>query len=279
MTSNRLKMSVLMPVYKHEQFVEFALNSILESDCNLIELIVCDDASPDRSATFARTWIEHHAHRFHRAVFIENKKNQGITRTLNQLLEMATSDCATLIASDDAFPAKAIERQLDYFERHPNCDFLFSDCEIMDNQNNIIAQHSISRFNAFFLHLKSMIMLQTMFNWSIVWARMTGRLSAIRALGKYIEGDAIEDRWGAIKILNTSRFSYLHQVCFTYRYRGIGMHPNPETIQIQKARKIFHRIERDLHPETRGLLNLCLWARRLPFKTNYGVWPCRGLPR
>jgi len=103
MTSNRLKMSVLMPVYKHEQFVEFALNSILESDCNRIELIVCDDASPDRSATFARTWIEHHAHRFHRAVFVENETNQGITRTLNRLLEMATADCATLIASDDAF--------------------------------------------------------------------------------------------------------------------------------------------------------------------------------
>lgn len=264
--------SVLIPLFNHERFVAATLDSLLDSDCKKIELIICDDASTDRSLAIAGEWLSRHGTSFFSARLISNQTNLGITSNLNKLVDAASGEFITLLASDDLLAASAIDKQRSFLETRPAIDFVFTNCAIVDTDAKLLKSQVISDYKARILAFRPACLIDAMFNWSIVWARLFGRRDKFIALGRYIEEHSIEDRWSALKIMNTKRYAYLHQVALLYRFRGLAGHP---AIGSDEARRSFHDAERRLHPETTGLLYLLLWVRRLPFRTNRGKWPCR----
>ena len=191
---------------------------------------------------------------------------------MNRLAIEACGEFITYFASDDMLAERAIDRQKEYLLAHPAVDFVFSDCAIIDVAGKTIKPHVISRPLSVLLILPGMLMLNVVFNWNIVWARLFARRSSFSRFGSYIQEHSIEDRWGALKIMSSGRYGYMHQIAHLYRYRGMGSHP---AINSAEARKDFHDTERRLHGETSGLLYCLLWLRRLPFKTNHGKWPAR----
>lgn len=269
-------LSVLMPMYNHQDYVGEALASIRPSNAKEIQVVLCDDGSSDDTAKIAMQWVSKRFDDFHSIIFVQNKKNQGITKTLNQLVSLSNGEFITTIGSDDKFTRGAIDEKISAIKKNPNIDFFFTDSEIIDAAGLTIKERCLSPFRRVASRLKICIMLMCMFEWQIVWARPTSRRTQLLSLGGYREDDVIEDRWIAIKVMNQGNYKYLDRICYCYRYRGKHMHPSPE-IGIDLARENFIRIERDLHPETTGLLNALLWIRRLPFRTNRGVWPTKGL--
>lgn len=264
--------SVLIPIYNHERHVAQALDSLLNSDCSKIELIICDDASSDHSLKIAEDWLEQHGSSFFKATLFANETNLGVTANLNKLVQSASGEFITFLASDDMFADRAIDIQRQYLLNHPDVDFVFANCGIIDTSGRTLKREVISKLQSKLLALRTYILLNVMFNWNVVWVRSLARRKKFIALGRYIEEHSIEDRWVALKIMNTRRYAYFHNVVYLYRFRGAEKHP---AIGIELARREFHNVERRLHPESTGLLNLLLWIRRLPFKTNHGKWPCR----
>lgn len=264
--------SVLIPLYNHERFIEAALDSLLSSDCGKIELVVCDDASTDRSLAIAREWLDEHGTSFINTRVLSNAANLGITSTLNRLVEASSGEFITLLASDDMLAERAIDRQRDFLLHHPSVDFVFANCAIIDTEGHMLKPEVVTTLQAKILAFRLGILLNVMFNWSVSWARLFTRRRKFLEFGGYIEEHPIEDRWSALKIMNTRRYAYLHEVVHLYRFRGLEGHP---AIGSPAARQVFHETERSLHPETTGLLYLLLWVRRLPFRTNRGKWPCR----
>jgi len=266
--------SVLIPLYNHEEFIIQTLNSLLDSDCSQVELVICDDASVDNSLELATTWIMKYKSMFMNTLILSNIKNRGITANLNKLVNEASGEFMTLLASDDMLPQGAIDLQKKYLESQKEIDFIFVNCSIVDKDGKLIKQYAIAWYQSFLLRFKAYIMFTVLFNWGVVWSRLFVRRSAFIKFGNYIEEHILEDRWSALKILNTKRFVYLSAIGYLYRYRGIDAHP---TVTSSVARRDFHNSERVIHVEARGLLNILLWIRRVPFKTNHGKWPCRFL--
>lgn len=266
--------SVLIPLYNHERFIGEALNSLLASDCSRIELIISDDASPDHSAQVASDWLERHGNRFRRTRLLVGKSNRGITASLNTLIEAATGEFITLLASDDLLPDNAVDMQRDYLLTHPDVDFLFVNCAIIDMEGRLLKQYAASPFISGLLSLRLFALLNMLFNWNVIWSRLFGRRGRFLEFGRYIEEHCLEDRWSALKIMNSRRYVYLGNIGYLYRYRGAQAHP---AISSDAARRDFHDTERRLHAEAGGLLYFLLWIRRLPFRTNRGKWPCRNV--
>lgn len=105
--------SVLMPVFNAEKYVEEAINSILDQTLKDFELIVLNDASTDASKNIILSIQDT------RIRYIENETNQGLAYSRNRLLGEANSKyIAWLDADDVAYPTR-LEEEYDFLEANP----------------------------------------------------------------------------------------------------------------------------------------------------------------
>ena len=93
--------SVLMPAYNHERYVEAAIRSVMDQEFPRIELLVVDDGSKDGTWNILRRLRVECERRFER-VEMETQSNQGTCVTMNRLCSLAKGDFALVLASDDA---------------------------------------------------------------------------------------------------------------------------------------------------------------------------------
>jgi glycosyltransferase involved in cell wall biosynthesis len=255
--------SVLVPLYRHESTVERTLNSVLGSDCARIELIVCDDASPDRSHELATAWIAREGHRFRRAECMRHAHNLGIAGNLNHLLHAAHGEYVTLLASDDELAPRAIDLQREYLERHPEHDFVFANVELIDGASAILASRVVGRRRARLLQSPLVRMVDLVCNWGMPWPRLFARREPFVLFGPYLDQLTIEDRWSALRIAQTRRFGYLDEVVHRYRVRTGG---GTGGIAQQRVLDDMVATERQLIPQTTGLLRALLILRDRSFR-------------
>ena len=86
LTNKKPLVSVLMPAYNHQNYVQEAINSIIHQTYKNIELIVLDDGSTDDTWEILKSLKQQCDERFVNVVF-ETKENEGICATLNKLLD------------------------------------------------------------------------------------------------------------------------------------------------------------------------------------------------
>ncbi|MDD4803086.1 MAG: glycosyltransferase [Syntrophomonas sp.] len=116
--------SVIIPAYNHELYIEEALQSVVNQTYNNIELIVINDGSKDGTAKVITEFISRNQH--YNIKYI-SKTNEGICRTLNKGLEIAKGSYFALLASDDMWTPERIEKQVYFMERNQNIGLVFSD--------------------------------------------------------------------------------------------------------------------------------------------------------
>lgn len=117
------EVSVIMPVYNMESYLEEAVDSILRQSFKNFELIVVDDASTDRSWDVLCTYYDS------RLVCLRNIDNIGNYPSRNKGMRVAKGKYICVMDADDiAFPDR-IEKQFEYMEQHP--DVLACGCQFI----------------------------------------------------------------------------------------------------------------------------------------------------
>jgi glycosyltransferase involved in cell wall biosynthesis len=135
--------SVVIPLYNHEKFINTCLDSLYEEDYPNLEVILLDDGSRDRSFAMAQAWLEAHRDRFARIV-AGTQANAGICRTYNRMIAQAQGRYIALMASDDAFQRGGLRARVQYLEQHPELLAVFGDAEAIDEHGATLA-HSVIR--------------------------------------------------------------------------------------------------------------------------------------
>ena len=92
-----MKLSVIVPVYKVEQYLAECVDSLLAQTMDDLEIILVDDGSPDRSGEIADAY----AARFPGKIRVLHVENGGQGRARNLALPMATGDYIGFVDSDD----------------------------------------------------------------------------------------------------------------------------------------------------------------------------------
>ena len=100
--------SVIMPAYNAERFIEEAIDSVLSQTLADWELYVIDDCSKDDSFRIA----EEYAARDPRIHVLRNAENSGVARTRNRGIELAKGKFIAFLDSDDIWLPEKLERQL-----------------------------------------------------------------------------------------------------------------------------------------------------------------------
>lgn len=101
-----MKVSVVIPVYNVEQYIGRCLESVLTQSYENIEVVVVNDATPDRSMEVVRQYQA----KDKRIKVLEHTTNSGQMTTRRDGFEAATGDYIFVLDSDDCLPPRAIEK-------------------------------------------------------------------------------------------------------------------------------------------------------------------------
>jgi glycosyltransferase involved in cell wall biosynthesis len=104
--------SVVVPVYNHERYVESALDSVAAQGHPALELIVVDDASSDGTPAAIERWRARAGGRFARIESLRNETNLGAHASLNRGMAAAGGEYLALLNSDDRYGPRRIETLL-----------------------------------------------------------------------------------------------------------------------------------------------------------------------
>jgi glycosyltransferase involved in cell wall biosynthesis len=106
------KISVVMPVFNGDDFLELAIKSVLAQTYNNFEFIIINDGSTDNSLEIIRKFSDN------RIKLITNDQNLGIIKTLNKGMKLSQGDYIVRMDSDDICHPNRFEKQLRYMENH-----------------------------------------------------------------------------------------------------------------------------------------------------------------
>jgi glycosyltransferase involved in cell wall biosynthesis len=93
----RPRISIVLPVFNGEQYIERCVDSILGQTCQDFELILLDDGSTDGSATVLRRCAE----RAPEKVRVYSHPNMGVARSRNRGMELAAGEYLCFVDVDD----------------------------------------------------------------------------------------------------------------------------------------------------------------------------------
>lgn len=147
--------SILISAYKHEQYVEACVRSVLAQTYPNIELIVMDDGSPDGTAVVLQR-LHDEAQTAGKPFTFVAKKNSGLSDTLNQALALATGKYICQFGSDDIMLPEKTAKQVAFMEANPdvavcggNAVNIDSDGNVRDGRQKNPPQREISFENLF----------------------------------------------------------------------------------------------------------------------------------
>lgn len=128
-----VKVSIIVPVYNVENYLEKCIESILSQSYDDYELILLNDGSTDRSYDILAKYLDTPN------VTIVNKSNTGQADTRYQGLLLAQGDYVYFVDSDDYIEPYTLER-LVHKANNTNADVVFGRYRLVDEQGNILRE-------------------------------------------------------------------------------------------------------------------------------------------
>ena len=130
--------SVLIPTYNVEAFVEQAISSICNQTYTNLEIIIIDDCSTDQTYPI----VEELAAKDNRIKLFRNSSNKKIATTLNTAFSYSTGEFIARMDGDDISVPNRLEQQLNYLLQHPDIDLLGLNYIVIDENNKEIKRES-----------------------------------------------------------------------------------------------------------------------------------------
>ena len=166
--------SVIVPIYKAEKFLERCVSSILNQTYKEIELILVDDGSPDMCPDMCDRYAA-----IDSRVYVIHKKNGGVSTARNAGLDVARGEYIAFVDSDDYLEPSMYEKMMKKALKY-DCDVVMCDCIKEFMECSLVYSHNIRGgfYNfeqlkeEYYPHLLIMENVEypaTISNWTILW--------------------------------------------------------------------------------------------------------------
>ncbi|WML36751.1 glycosyltransferase family 2 protein [Clostridium sp. OS1-26] len=100
--------SIIMPCYNSENYIEEAIKSVIGQTYENWELIIIDDCSNDNSISIVKKYCMQDK----RILFYQNEKNIGTAKTRNKGVEFAKGQYIAFLDSDDIWYKEKLNKQV-----------------------------------------------------------------------------------------------------------------------------------------------------------------------
>ena len=222
--------SVLVPLYNHEAYIGCCLDSILADTYPNKELIVIDDGSHDGAAAVVRQWQERNAHRLGGCFTFVSRENQGISRTLNELITRSRGEYIAFVSSDDFLLADSIRVRMEYLQTHPAKGLVLCDYVVVDRDGAVLFPSGIEgyyRGNKRCLAHDGLIAYELIYRWSIAGPVYLYRKDLFTEIGGYDEQLIVEDWDICLKLAARDLVGFVDYPGAAYRLHGANVVSQP----------------------------------------------------
>lgn len=116
MNSN-VKISIIIPIYNAEKFLDRSVNSLIKQDNNYLEVILVDDGSVDRSGEICDQYAAEYEY-----IKVIHKVNGGSSTARNEGLKIATGTHISFLDADDFVDETAYKDIIEVIQKYdPDC--------------------------------------------------------------------------------------------------------------------------------------------------------------
>jgi len=228
--------SVIVPVYRVEKYLDRCLASIVGQTYRNLEIILVDDGSPDGSGALCDAWAARDSR-----VRVIHKENAGAGAARNTGLDVAAGDIVSMIDSDDYLEIHMYEHLLSLMQDGVD----IAECDICWTERDDLPMEDGSQANirvcdvedAMRLHIRDEIFCQTPPN-KLYRREMIGDI-------RFPEGNLIDDEYFTYRVIGNARKLARSSACM-YAYRqqpGSAMHKAFSLRRLQGLEAKVQRLE------------------------------------
>lgn len=238
------KISVILPCYNTEKFLDVCINSLIIQTAENFEIIAVNDGSTDSTPKILENYSK-----FDKRIKIINKENGGLSSARNEGMNHAKGEYIVFVDSDDWLAPDFLEKM--YFNIKKNkSDYCISNSYVINNINGEIAYflHMDEKFYAPYLK-DGCFKEENMppFIWSIIspcaWGKMY-RKDFIKNF-KFEEGLIFEDMpYHSECYLNAEKISLVFESLYFYRQQSQASIINTQANKNGDIYKIYDLIEK-----------------------------------
>jgi glycosyltransferase involved in cell wall biosynthesis len=224
MIMNMPLVSVIVPLYNHEAYIEECLYSIINQTYGYqnIELIVIDDFSTDNSREVVLNLKSKYDFKI-----ILNKVNKGVTANINTALRIAKGEYVCITGSDDIWKHEKLKIQVDFMESNLDIGAASGNEIKIDSKGhplNHFEQRDVQEATYEFEHV---ILRRFFFSSTLAIIRK----SAIDKVGYYDTSLKVEDYYMWLKLTyGNFRIVTLSDVLGFYRIHSLNTNAKTEMI-------------------------------------------------
>ena len=137
MSDDKPRVSIGLPVFNGENYLEETLDSILAQTYTNFELIISDNASTDRTEEICRAY----AAKDRRIRYYRNEQNLGATWNFNRVFELSTGEYFKWAAHDDLCTPEYLERCVEILDHEPNVVLCYPKTKIINEHGEFVENY------------------------------------------------------------------------------------------------------------------------------------------
>lgn len=254
--------SVIVPIYKVEQYLRRCIESILGQTYPDFELILVNDGSPDCCCAIC----EEYADKDKRIRFI-SKQNGGLSDARNAGLKVARGEYVSFVDSDDWIASTYLERLLECLQK---TDSDICECEIMRTAEAVNAPENNFKMKSYETQESLRLLIQDCTFHQYVWNKLYKRECLN---GIFFEvGKTNEDEFWTYQVFgNAKRITKISDVLYFYFQREdsiMGGEYNLKRLDALEAKQCRLRYIEQRFPELTvyakiNLIESCIYAGQM----------------
>lgn len=202
--------SVIVPVYKVENYLEVCLRSIVNQTYENIEIILVDDGSPDRCPQICDSWKKRD-----NRIKVIHQNNSGGGQARNRALDVARGEFIAFVDSDDYIALTMLEFLYNQFSEEVDiveCGYCITENDdvLFDDKNITYECKVFDTEEAMRENIRDRIFRQ------LIWNKMY-RKNIIGNI-RFPIGSKIDDEFWTYRVLgNARKLIYTSKVLYAYR--------------------------------------------------------------
>ncbi len=245
MTQKYPLISIIIPVYNHQDYILETLESIYADSYPNKELVLINDGSTDKCDDIIKEWIP--SHKKDLKIIYKSRSNKGLSATMNELFSLSSGEFIVDIASDDFLLKDGIFKRYYYLKSNPDKLAVFGDCIVVDENSKTISQSALFEYRNF--KREDFDTSKGIKKAFITSFAMPGPVLMVKReiydiIGGYDEGAIIEDLDFFLKMAAHNLIGFIDDKVSAYRIHGANMSSenSGKMLQILKdSRSIYLR--------------------------------------